>query len=751
MEPQHPDSYCPYAPLNRRCYFQQRLGDFAFALDRFFRFTYVGPGIGAVLGYMPADVRGRLVTDFIPLRQIARLRRELTPVISQGSSFELVPVLVRHADGSLVRLRVAGRINADRLRDADMMVGFCTSIDVSDGVQSMGVSEDQLIALFRSISDALLIVNAYDYRVMEANPAAERLWGLSRRELIGRDAVGLVSLPDAMNTTDLLQHLRVQGTVFAEYPVTTAAGDTVVSDVLCALLPWNHRETILVTVRDASERHNDLLRDRLRTEALETLVNALPDTALRMDARGVIIGGHTINDGWINCADPVGSNVMDLLPDTEAEALLDRLGRVLATGQIEEWCFRLGNDHRPRYYEGRLIQAGPREALLMVRDITLQRMMEQRLQQVARAETVELLGTAQAIHDMRNMLTVVESGMSLLTCRSIQPQDMGTIDRMRRALDSVNQILGRLSDGTRCDNPRLKLVSANALLQDALRVSETPAATITHDIPPDMPNVRADSHLFGRVIQNLVKNAVEAGADRLHVIADVVIDAEHIGLSGRLGPYLRVRLVDNGPGMPPDVAAHVFDPFFTTREHGTGLGLSNVMTTLRNHHGAVELSSTEGAGATFTIYLPVTGAQDDPEPQTAAPDRLPQHVLVMEANEGVRAFIEGALTRQGIEVTCVPRGEDVVKLFLSGDQQPFDVMLLDQDTPLGLMNAVAVQRAVAASRAVPVILMSGRLEDDHVKRWREYGFAALLNKPFAVRELLSALARAFGDERQTSS
>ena len=92
-----------------------------------------------------------------------------------------------------------------------------------------------------------------------------------------------------------------------------------------------------------------------------------------------------------------------------------------------------------------------------------------------------------------------------------------------------------------------------------------------------------------------------------------------------------------------------------------------------------------------------------------------------------------------------------MKLFLSGDQQPFDVMLLDQDTPLGLMNAVAVQRAVAASRAVPVILMSGRLEDDHVKRWREYGFAALLNKPFAVRELLSALARAFGDERQTSS
>ncbi len=751
MEPPQQDSYCPYAPLNRRCYFQQRLGDFAFALDRFFRITYVGPGIGAVLGYMPSDVRGRLVTDYIPIRQLARLRRELTPVIAQGSSFELVPVLVRHADGSLVRLRVAGRINADRLRDADMMVGFCTSIDVSDGVQSMGVSEDQLIALFRSISDALLIVNPYDYRVMEANPAAERLWGLSRKELIGRDAVALVSLPEAMSTGDLLQHLRVQGTVFAEYPVTTAAGETVVSDVLCALLPWNHRESILVTVRDASERYNDLLRERLRTEALETLVNALPDTALRLDARGVITGGHTINDGWISQADPVGHSIMDLLPEPEAEALMDRLGRVLATGQIEEWCVRMGNDHRPRYYECRLIHAGPREALLMIRDMTLQRMMEQRLQQFARAETAEMLGTAQAIHDMRNMLTVIESGLSLLTCRSIHPQDMGTVDRMRRAMDSVNQILGRLSDGTRCDNPRLTLISANTLLQDALRVSDTPAVTITHDIPQDLPNVRADSHLFGRVIQNLVKNAVEAGADRLHLIADVVIDAEHIGLSGRLGPYLRVRLIDNGPGMPPEVAEHVFDPFFTTREHGTGLGLSNVMTTLRNHHGAVEVNSTEGAGATFSVYLPITGAQEEHEPQNAGSEPLPRHVLVMEANEGVRAFIEGALTRQGIEVTCVPRGEDVIKLFLDEDQRSFDVMLLDQDTPAGLMNAVAVQRAVASSRAVPVVLMSGRLDDDQVKRWREYGFAALLNKPFAVRELLSALSRALKRDGDSQS
>ena len=249
---------------------------------------------------------------------------------------------------------------------------------------------------------------------------------------------------------------------------------------------------------------------------------------------------------------------------------------------------------------------------------------------------------------------------------------------------------------------------------------------------------------------NLCTNAVHAMKSRPGLIEIVEETAEVDGSSeGALaeltpGKYLRLRVLDTGCGMTPEVARSVFDPFFTTKKPGvgTGLGLSVVHGIMRNHRGAVTISSTPGQGTVFHLYFPVApvGETETPPVQPeSAPRGRGQRVLLLDDEIAIVQVAERLLRSLGYEVEAFSAPEAGLARLAGGGH--FDVVLTDLMMPriTGLMVA---ERVRGLAPELPVVLASGFLSDEALQGAREQGVVQTIDKPYALDAVGRAIAAA---------
>ena len=214
-------------------------------------------------------------------------------------------------------------------------------------------------------------------------------------------------------------------------------------------------------------------------------------------------------------------------------------------------------------------------------------------------------------HDFRNILAVIESGLRLAERNSEEPDKVrayiaGARDGVDRGLKLTSQLL------TFAQLPELEARpgDANKLLRNLeqfLRYAAGPGVRIVLDLAPDLPMCLLDPSQFGAAILNLVVNARDAMADggEVHVSTERCNVERPASGSPAPGAYVRVRIMDNGPGMPAEIAGKIFDPFFTTKgERGTGLGLPQVAAFMRLVRGHVSVTSKPGVGTTFDLLFP---------------------------------------------------------------------------------------------------------------------------------------------------
>jgi CheY-like chemotaxis protein len=266
------------------------------------------------------------------------------------------------------------------------------------------------------------------------------------------------------------------------------------------------------------------------------------------------------------------------------------------------------------------------------------------------------------------------------------------------------------------------------------------------EVAPDVWPARADAAQIAQVVQNLVINGAEAmaGSGRMSVQVDnrTVGAGDVSGLPP--GPYLRIQVTDQGEGIPSDLLGRIFDPYFSTRKSSRGLGLAIAHSVVRRHGGSIGVRSQPGDGAVFDVLLP---ASPGVSPRAAVSTRgssAPGSALVMDDEPLVRDFLQSALERLGWHVATVKEGAEAVRLFAEARAAgaSFDVVLLDL-TVRGGMGGVATLAALRElDPAVRAIVTSGYSEDPVLACPTEYGFAAVLAKPFTLERLRVALADA---------
>lgn len=375
---------------------------------------------------------------------------------------------------------------------------------------------------------------------------------------------------------------------------------------------------------------------------------------------------------------------------------------------------------------------------------------------LAEARRLEALGKLSGglAHDINNMLAAVSGGSELAR----QGHEGGNSQEVASGLEIVDSSVQRASSLIRQllafgsqDRITSVDIDLNRLVRDMAQLfARTLHRRITVTIrTSDQPVwVRGDSAALENVLLNLALNAQDAmpegGTLMFEVSSRTLGPAECAELKQEIEPGLTasIRVSDTGMGMSPEVRERIFEPFFTTKPsgQGTGLGLSAVHGTLRNHHGAIVVQSRTGQGSIFELLLPAMNASEHepeaPVQSLVAPKALAANVLLAEDEPLVRSIITKMLTRAGCEVRAVNDGQSLLRELESGPMP--DVIMTDVMMP-GLSGARLLSALEAVNPGCPLLLMTGYTGEDIRDLLSGRSRHQLLRKPFAQADLMHAL------------
>ncbi|MDR3684285.1 MAG: response regulator [Geothrix sp.] len=512
-----------------------------------------------------------------------------------------------------------------------------------------------------------------------------------------------------------------------------------------------------------------------RTEALRrseeryrTLFDHVPDAVLLVNAEGE--GGFgRIEDANEAAAAMHGYSLAELkaldiealnapVPGHRLESFEARACRLKPGETVREELTHLKQDGTAFPVEaiGTLVRIHGRQYVLgFLRDITERKRSEQALLRTQRTESVGVLAGGIA-HDFNNLLTAI-MGQTGLALDLMDPQAAGR-ENLGRALDAAGkaatltqQMLAYSGRGKFTIQP----VSINGAIQDNLRFLEAAIPKQVRfelELDPGSPIVIGDPSQVQQVIMNLVINGAEAIGDkpgcisiRTRAVHLDSVDASRWPLSGNrleAGDFVWIEVEDTGCGMSREVLSRVFDPFFSTKAKGHGLGLSAVQGIIRAHRGGLGVDSETDRGTTFRILLPA-GSPDPcvPEPPaTGALECEARVVLVIDDEDYMLEVVRDVLESHGHSAFLAQSGEEGIEL-LRRHGNRVDVVLLDLSMP-GLGGAETLRRLREVEPRIPVVLSSGFAEEEVMVQIKGMDFVGFLQKPYLAKDLMRVVESA---------
>jgi CheY-like chemotaxis protein len=377
------------------------------------------------------------------------------------------------------------------------------------------------------------------------------------------------------------------------------------------------------------------------------------------------------------------------------------------------------------------------------------------------AQKLESLGILAGgiAHDFNNLLTSIlgNADLALGDLSPVAPacepvQDI--VRASRRAADLCRQMLAYSGKGRFIVQP----VSLNEIVQEManlLTVSVSKKAALRYELAPNLPAVKADATQLRQVVMNLVTNASEALDNESGVIAlsSGVIDCDEAYLA-RLtgggqhlppGRYVYLEVNDTGQGMDPATLARIFDPFFSTKFTGRGLGLAAVLGIVRGHSGAIRVTSEPGKGTIFRVLLPVAAVAEE-RPKSQRPEAVSPNgnalVLLVDDEESILNMGRRILEKGGFRVTTARDGAEALEVFKL-HQDEVRVVVLDLTMP-NLDGEACFRELRRLDPNVKVIMTSGYDEQDIISRFGGKGLGGFMQKPYTSADLLPKLRQLIG-------
>ncbi len=526
----------------------------------------------------------------------------------------------------------------------------------------------------------------------------------------------------------------------------------------------NEIVALLSVTRDVTERRRAEAALAEEKERLAVTLRSIGDGVITTDVSGnVALLNKAAEEltGWSN-EEAIGkplNEVFNIINETTRETCENPAEKVIRTGMVAGLAnhtalIRKGGTEIIIADSGAPIKDRKNKTIgvvLVFRDITAQYHMEQEMQKMEKLESLGVLAGGLA-HDFNNLLTSIIGNVSLskmeIGADKVAFQLLTDAERAgRRAADLTHQLLTFSKGGA----PIKKIVSITDIAREAVNFALSGSnVKCVYSIPTHLWSVEVDKGQINQVFNNLIINAIQAmpngGTVRLD-FQNVTLAEEEIA-DLRAGYYVRVIFSDEGDGIAEENLRKIFDPYYTTKKTGSGLGLATVFSILKRHESTISVKSLAGAGTTFTIYIPaLKDIVNSEREETGAIRKGKGKILVMDDEEFVRDICVHILTRLGYEVDFAKDGNEAIDIYgrETREGKPFDLVIMDLTIPGGLGGKEAVVKLQRIDPHAKVIVSSGYSVDPIMSDYKKYGFCGVINKPYntnEVSEVVSGILKA---------
>ncbi len=600
-------------------------------------------------------------------------------------------------------------------------------------------------------------------RITYFNEYAESFFGFSEQELLGRNVVGTI-VPETESSGRDLQEMIENLTHNPSHYINNI-NENIRKNGERVWISWSNHELveaggesqgILSVGLDITERKRMEEALRASEQRFRSFVENANDVVFALTSSGTF---SYVSPQWkesigYDLSDVIGKPFVPFVHPDDVPACYAFLALVLSTGEKQRgveyrvlhkngtWLWYTANGSRINDSDGSVSFIG------IGRDITEQKLAQNELMKTQKLESISILAAGIA-HNFNNVLTGVIGYISFARKHlddygKAAPLLEAAEKSSFRAASLARQLLTFSKGGV----PFRTLASAEKLVQESMSLflSGSSIKGIVHNRATQTVNV--DSQQINQAFNNIVLNSVHAmphGGILTARIEDFRLDKDNIFLL-KPGNYVKIAFEDCGCGIVKDHLHKVFDPYFTTRANGTGLGLSTTQSIITKHNGHIDIVSDVNRGTTVTVLLPGNDDFPSADPgETVAIGNNPAGVslLIMDDEEDIRDLVFRRMSELGYQVHTCGNGEEAVELYKnsweSGTLLP--IAILDQLIPGGMGGDEAAKRILSIDPRARLIVSSGYSDDPIMTNYKNYGFCDTLSKPYNTDTLLQVIQR----------
>ncbi|MBT3832695.1 MAG: PAS domain S-box protein [Gammaproteobacteria bacterium] len=617
-----------------------------------------------------------------------------------------------------------------------------------------------------NMTEGIYLRRASDDTIVFTNPAFDEMFGYAPHELIGKHA-SIVNAYEEINQEEAARKImeviseagRWQGEIRSKRKNDTEFWS------FTSIALFEHPEFGAVLV----STHTDITNQKQTQDELQesyrrferVVIDAPVPIMIHADDGEVIllsktwtdITGYTLTDiptvkAWASKA--YGAQKETVLAETVLKDIEASHGKkddrirgdyVVATKSGDQVTWAFSSATMGGLPDGRAL------VMSMASDITERKRMVDELQKIEKLESIGIFAGGIA-HDLNNFLTSIVGSIELaIMCDDLVEKNEVLVTAEKETL-KIKGLTQQLITFAKGGSPVKRVSNLRSLITDSVSFALT-GSNISSNLvlADDLYSANVDEGQIGQVINNMILNARQA----MHEGGGITVSAANVELGQQhslpleAGHYVKLSIEDSGEGIPKEIQSRIFDPFFSTKQAGNGLGLATTFSIIQKHDGHISVSSEMGVGTTFDIHLPASQKKSEQHKDGRAESVQPKgesKILMMDDQQSILKMVGRSLDKIGYKVEGAEHGKQTVEKYKEAMDtgRPFHGVVLDLTIPGGMGGAETMKHLLALDPSVVAIVASGYSNDPVMMNYKDYGFKAVLTKPYMPRDLHKLLS-----------